>query len=94
MVLNTTTATGVDSPPATQQDTLELLLQDREWVTAQFAAIMTACGFGDRVILETLPCPPHNHVSRVWGGKPGWRLVDRLPAARVRSRVRSPPDRS
>ncbi|MCB1297758.1 MAG: hypothetical protein KDB08_02100 [Microthrixaceae bacterium] len=94
MVLNATTAINVDSPPAPRQDTLELVLQDRERVTAQFAAIMTASGFGDRVILETLPGPPHHCVSQAWGGNPRWRFLARLPATRVGSRVRSPPDRS
>lgn len=93
MVLNATTAI-IDSPPTAQQDTLELLLQDREWVTAQFAAIMTTSGFGDRVTLGNLPDQPHDRTSRIRGGNPGWRPLDRVPTGRVRSRVRSPPDRS
>lgn len=92
MILNTI-ETAVDPTPATQQDTLELLLQDPEWVTAQFEAIMTVSGFDDRVILGTLPDPPHDHISRIYARNPGWRPLDRLTAARVSSRVRSPPGR-
>lgn len=84
-------ASAVTATPATQQDTLALPLQDREWVAAQFAAIMTASGFGDRVIVGTLPDPPDDRRPRVRCGNQRWRRAARL----VRSvpRVRSPPDR-
>ncbi len=89
MILDT--ATAVTATPATQQDTLALLLQDREWVAAQFAAIMTASGFGDRVIVGTLPDPPHDRRPRVRYGNPRWhRSRRRVTAA---PRVRSPPGR-
>lgn len=87
-------AAAADPAPAAPQDTLDLLLQDREWVTARFSAIMTASGFGDRVILGTVPDPPHDHMSRVRDGNPRWRPFDRPESVRVRSRVRSPPGRS
>lgn len=88
------TATAVDSTPATRTDPLELLLEDREWVTAQFAAIMKASGFRDRVIIETLADPPHRRVRWVRHGHPGWRSLGGTPVTRVASRVRSPPGRS
>ncbi len=90
MILDTA-ATVVDPAPATRQDTLALLLQDREWVAAQFAAIMTASGFGDRVIVGTLPDPPHDRVPRVRDGNPWWHPSRRLVGAAPR--VRSPPGR-
>lgn len=89
-----TTATVVQTAPDTQQDTLALLLQDREWVETEFAAIMTASGFGDRVIVGTLPGPPHGHRRQVREGDPRWRPACPLPVVGAESRVRSPPGRS
>jgi len=78
--------------PETQQDTLELLLQDREWIQAQFAAIMNASGFGDRLIVGTIPCPPYSDRVR-WASDPNRAVVAAswLRMASSGSRVRSPP---
>jgi len=92
MILDTT-ATAIRPAPATRQDTLVLLPQDRERLEAEFAAIMTASGFGDRVIVATLPGPPHDHGPRARDGQPRRRLPVRLSAAGAGPRVRSPPGR-
>lgn len=94
MTPNPAVATAADSVSAAQEDNLELLLQDRAWVATQFSAIMTASGFGDRVIIGTLPDAPHGHARRVREAHPRSRALDRSGTARVRSRVRSPPDQS
>jgi len=60
-------------------------------VAAQFAAIMTASGFGDRVIVGTLPDPPHDRRPRVRYGNPRWHRSRRR--ATTAPRVRSPPGR-
>ncbi len=79
--------------PGTQQDTLELLLQDRDWVAAQFAAIMTSSGFGDRVIAGTLPSSWS--LGRRRGTEaPRWLPQTRRPIRGAVARVRSPPARS
>lgn len=69
---------------------LELLLHDHEWVDAEFAAIMTASGFGDRIIVDTEPRPlaamrPKTFVRH--------RRSRELDARHRSSRVRSPPSR-
>lgn len=89
--VTTAPATQQDIPAVAEQDTLTELLQDREWVAAQFAAIMTASGFGDRVIVGTLPDPPHDRRRRVRDGNPRWRRSTRRTGAAPR--VRSPPGR-
>lgn len=90
----TDTIAATDPTSATQQDTLTVLLQDREWVDAQFATIMIASGFGDRVIVGVLPDPPHGERRRIRDGSPSWRDQERVPPAALRSRIRSPPVRS
>ncbi len=89
-MIRNTTLTTVDPAQATQQAILASLLQDQEWVAAQFAAIMTASGFGDRVIVGTLSGPPQYRDPRA-DYEDARHPVNRLPAAGVGSRVRSPP---
>lgn len=90
MILEATTL--VEPASATQQDILVLLLEDREWVTREFTAIMAASGFGDRVIVGARPNPPDNSK---WRGdrKPERRRSGGFPAVGVGARVRSPPNR-
>lgn len=80
--------------PYTDQDALELLLADGEWVQAEFAAIIRASGFGNRTIVGTIPHPPHRDRLRwardaVCGGS---KMTRRGPRTSI-SRVRSPPGR-
>lgn len=97
------TAALVEPTSATQQDTLILLLQDREWVNTQFAAIMATSGFGDRVIVRTLSDPPRDRKWSIRGDRSSsirgdrssvWRKSSRSWAVEIAGRVRSPPSRA
>ncbi len=76
--------------PPTQPETLELL-QDREWIAAEFAAIMTASGFGDRVVVGTLREPPPDQARL--SCEPDLRRSLSRRFVRAVPRVRSPPAR-
>ncbi len=80
--------------PATQQDTFQLLLQDREWVQAQFVTIMNTAGFGDRPIVGTIACPPPRGDVR-WNPNTTRPVAatGRVSLGEAVSRVRSPPTR-
>lgn len=91
MILDT--ATAAQTAPETRQDTLELLLQDREWVAAQFAGIMTASGFGDRVAVGTLPPLPQRFGRGSAWRSPPWRPSTQVAIRGTAARVRSPPGR-
>jgi hypothetical protein len=69
---------------------LEPLLLDSEWVDSEFAAIMIASGFGDRIIAGTDPRPVVATRPTAPACRRGHREVDRRHAS---SRVRSPPSR-
>lgn len=88
------TVIALEPRPATQQDTLQLLLQDREWVQTQFVTIMNTAGFGDRPIVGTIAYPPHRENLR-WGAnaKPPAAATGRVHTGEPVSRVRSPPAR-
>ena len=91
MMLQTTI---VVEPSAAQQNTLELLLQDRGRVETEFAAIMNAAGFGDRLIVATFPCPPHpDRVRWISNARRDVAAKVRMRTREARSRVRSPPGR-
>jgi len=79
--------------PEVEQDTLEVLLRDRHWVEAEFAAIMRASGFDDRLVVGTIPSPRFRN--------PFWTTGERMRRPREvggfrptkrDSRVRSPPE--
>lgn len=82
----------VEPNPDTVEDTLKLLLDDREWVQAEFAAILNASGFGDRLIVGTTPRPAHRErVPWTLNAIPGQGEMTRFRTTTSRSRVRSPP---
>ena len=90
MMLQTTLV--LEPTSATQQDTLEVLLQDREWVEAEFAAIMNIAGFGDRIIVGTIPCSPHrDRVRWTHNATSNVAARSRIRTRQSGSRVRSPP---
>jgi hypothetical protein len=90
MMLSTVIA--VEPAPDTQQGALELLLQDRGWVEAEFAAIMNASGVDDPLLVGTIPRPPQRDrdtwTPTTTREAPG---ADRLRPTKSASRVRSPP---
>lgn len=86
-------ATAAQPTPDIRGGFLDVLTRDREWVAAQFTAIMTASGFGDRVIVGTLPGPRPESGRRTRDGDPRWPATDRPPATGASARVRSPPGR-
>lgn len=88
-------ALAVEAETDIQQDTVELLLQDRNWVEAEFAAIMNASGLGDRLIVATMPTPPKRDrrastPDTSCRGPGARRFRSKTPG----SRVRSPPRQS
>lgn len=85
--------TDSESIPRTEQDTLESLLQDWEWLEAEFAAIMTVSGFGDRVVIATLAPREPELASRRRERDRGFSAAIRVSEMRRQPKVRSPPDR-
>ena len=69
---------------------LELLLLDRERVDEEFAAIMIASGFGDRIVVVAEPRHPAGALPTATLDRRGRREADRR---HISSRVRSPPTR-
>ena len=71
------------------------LLLDSEWVDSEFAAIMIASGFGDRVVAlaTTAAVGPRPGARATRSGSATRPLVTALARRRVASRVRSPPTR-
>ncbi|CAN5460609.1 hypothetical protein BH10ACT6_BH10ACT6_07910 [soil metagenome] len=68
----------------------DVFLQDSDWVDAEFAAIMNASGFGDRVIVG-VSGRPRQAVARS-PRRSRWRAAQSSSREAVsRSRVRSPP---
>lgn len=91
MILDTSATAVPSAPAAHRQDILAALLQDAGWVAAEFAAIMNASGFGDRVVAGTFPDPPRERGRRVPDENPRWHRPSRFPALRAAPRTRSPP---
>ena len=79
--------------PATEPDLLELLMQDREWVEAEFQAILKASGLGDPLAIGTVRRPPRRFAST--GPRHQTRPGEHarwLRTTPTESRVRSPPE--
>jgi hypothetical protein len=75
---------------ASEELEIEPLLLDSEWIDAEFAAIMIASGFGDRIIAGTDPRPVAAARPTTPARRRRRREIDRQ---RISSRVRSPPSR-
>lgn len=90
MTLSTTIAS--EPIPYIEHDTLESLLQNQERLEAEFAAIMTVSGFGDRIVVTTLTPLKPELVSRGRKRDRIFRAATRALAMRRDARVRSPPD--
>ncbi len=76
--------------PGIEELEIEPLLLDSEWIDAEFAAIMIASGFGDRIIADTAPRPVGLARPTAPARRRGHREFNRQHAW---SRVRSPPSR-
>ncbi len=71
---------------------MELLVEDRAWLETEFAAIMNASGFGDRLIVGTDPRPWHRYLVPPSTGETRYSSgTDGLDTATSTARVRSPP---
>lgn len=91
-MLLTTVATKAELDP--EQEILDLLLEDPEWLEVQFAAIMTASGLRDPLFTGTLACPPpENRGARTPRALGRAKDTRRTSVSSPRSRVRSPPQR-
>ena len=78
--------------PDTQQDFLDVLLTDREWLEKEFAAIMNASGFGDRLVVGTnFALPNRDIVASVSDGICRVQSAAWLHTDMSGLRVRSPP---
>ena len=88
----TTETMIVDPPSEFEIDELhwELELLDTGWVDAEFAAIMIASGFGDRIISAA---EPHHVGGAITTVSSGWRPRLEWDRRSPSSRVRSPPAR-
>ncbi|MEO9104228.1 MAG: hypothetical protein ABI238_04680 [Terrimesophilobacter sp.] len=82
-----------ESIPYIEQDALESRLQDRERLEAEFAAIMTVSGFGDRIVIATLAPREPELASYRRGRDRNFPATIPVPAMRRQPRVRSPPSR-
>ena len=76
--------------PGIEEPAIEPLLFDSEWIDEEFAAIMIASGFGDRIIAGTEPHPVVAGRPNAPARRRGHRDFDRRHAS---CRVRSPPSR-
>jgi hypothetical protein len=87
---------AIEAPtqPATAPEVLDLLVLDRAWVEAEFAAIMAASGLDDRVFVGTVPQPPPEPGRCRCVECPGWRILARPVSWALATRVRSPPGAS
>lgn len=89
--MNRDIATVGRSAPDSRPGSLTLLMQDRDWVTAQFKAIMSLSGLGDRVIVGVFPERPADNDPRAGDEHPQWPATNRYSAARASPKERSPP---
>ncbi|MFC7788401.1 hypothetical protein ACU045_05400 [Microbacterium sp. MAHUQ-60] len=76
-----------------QMDPLTVVLDDPEWVTARFAEMMTAAGFGRRTVTGIMPDPPSRGRRPVGASPLRCAAAETAVTTGVRSRVRSPPGR-
>ena len=88
----TTGTVNVGPPvwPGIEELAIEPMLLDSEWIDEEFAAIMIASGFGDRIIADPGPRPVVSGWPNAPARRRGHREFDRQHAS---SRVRSPPSR-
>lgn len=87
-----TDTTVVEPDLDIQPDPLELLLEDREWLETEFAAIMNASGFGDRFIVGNIPAQPYrDRAASTPDTTRGVQGATRFRSSTSGSRVRSPP---
>lgn len=84
-------STPIDATTGTEWDTLEMRLQDEEWIAREFAAIMTAAGMAR----HTLAALAHRPPARRGGSANELAIRRTAPGERQRlrvlQRVRSPP---
>jgi hypothetical protein len=73
-----------------ENDLVDLLLDDQEWVDAEFVAIMNASGFARGVCEATGERPHRRQGDRARDAAP-FGIVEGSRPSRARSRVRSPP---
>ncbi len=92
-MMTTQNAIAMEVDPDVRQDDLELLLQDRNWVAAEFAAIMRTSGWGHRLIVGTMPLPTRDRVTSSPDTSQRVLARCRRRSTSPRSRVRSPPGR-
>lgn len=83
--------TTVTTAPDIERDARETRFDDREWIAAEFAAIMTASGFGDRVMAALDSGPPRSADDGADRIGPQRRRADRAHMSCALIRVRSPP---
>ena len=89
------TATVIVELVANPLEVTSVMPADADWMNTQFAAIMNASGFGDRVIVASMyPPPPHGRIGdpSATGARPRGNLMG-SGAASLARRVRSPPSR-
>lgn len=82
---------GSEVVPDIEQDALEVLLLDQARVDAEFAAIMTVSGFGDRIGVAVLTPPLPKLVPLRRERDPVVSANALVSATRTETRVGSPP---
>jgi hypothetical protein len=89
--MSTVAAVFADDTSPAQLGPLTVLLDDPEWVTARFAEIMTAAGFGRRTVTGIMLGRPPRGRDPSSEASPNGYAAETVQPARIRSRVRSPP---
>ena len=74
-----------------EREAFELLIEDPEWVAAEFAAIMQVSGLRERLVLATVPRPRRSFVTTGPPSRVGAALRPVVSSANAEYRVRSPP---
>lgn len=87
------TAVAPETELDIRREPVEVLLSDPEWVDAEFAAIMTISGFGDRVAVAVLTPSGPDVARRQRRLADSRRAQATASALRAEARVRSPPRR-
>ncbi len=93
MTVTMSAATAATTVPKGDLIALEVLLLDRDWVAAEFAAIMNASGFRDKTGVATLSARPSETARRHFERESGAHARDALAGPRGDVKVRSPPGR-